>query len=146
MGLYDALPSAKDEQRGEGEALAKKEGWVGTGLFAPANLAAKRAGEQVQTAKSDLGAVAARLYVCLLNGNALLLSNLNTFLVAVSVPQPRWRRRPCCVLAAPRGAGAGARARRLWQWAGAAAAGGAEQRAAATHCWRQQLGRMAPSL
>ena len=45
MGLYDALPSAKDEQRGDGEAAGKKEGWVGTGLFAPANLAAKRAGK-----------------------------------------------------------------------------------------------------
>ena len=45
MGLYDALPSAKDEQRGNGEAAGKKEGWVGTGLFAPANLAAKRAGK-----------------------------------------------------------------------------------------------------
>lgn len=43
-GLYGDLPSAKD-QADAAEKKEKKEGWAGSGLFAPANLAAKRQGE-----------------------------------------------------------------------------------------------------
>jgi hypothetical protein len=47
FGLYGGLPSAKEGKEGKaGDVTApppKKEGWAG-GLFAPTNLAAKRAG------------------------------------------------------------------------------------------------------
>ena len=41
-GLYGDLPSAKDQKAADDAAAAKKEGWAGSGLFAPSNLAAKR--------------------------------------------------------------------------------------------------------
>lgn len=48
FGLYGGLPSTKDGKEGNAdETPTKKEGWVGSGItaFAPAALAAKRAGE-----------------------------------------------------------------------------------------------------
>jgi hypothetical protein len=45
-GLYGDLPSAKDQEKDDADKEKKKEGWAGSGLFAPVNLAAKRAGER----------------------------------------------------------------------------------------------------
>jgi hypothetical protein len=44
-GLYGDLPSAKDQPSDDADKEKKKEGWAGSGLFAPTNLGGKRQGE-----------------------------------------------------------------------------------------------------
>lgn len=46
-GLYGGLPSARDDSE-EAAKAERKDGWVGSGLFAPTTLAAKRAGEGIR--------------------------------------------------------------------------------------------------
>ncbi|KAL4855786.1 DNA-damage-repair/toleration protein [Chlorella vulgaris] len=41
-GLYGDLPSAKDQPSDDADKEKKKEGWAGSGLFAPTNLGGKR--------------------------------------------------------------------------------------------------------
>ncbi|KAL4427659.1 hypothetical protein ABPG75_001748 [Micractinium tetrahymenae] len=53
-GLYGGLPSARDASE-EAAKAEKKEGWAGSGLFAPATLAAKRAAALVPPAALRTG-------------------------------------------------------------------------------------------
>lgn len=59
-GLYGGLPSAREASEEDAKA-EKKEGWAGSGLFAPANLAAKRAGELARGTGSCFADVCTRL-------------------------------------------------------------------------------------
>lgn len=59
-GLYGGLPSARDASE-EAAKTEKKEGWAGSGLFAPAALAAKRAGEGSRKAQGVLDKGLARV-------------------------------------------------------------------------------------